>query len=182
MHMEFKYVLELIKNGLYEEFFEDIKNVMPPFMNPEVYGRSILENSSFIASSSNPDPKNHGRGFVARLSGTTVEMLNIWKIMMVGMKLFTYGNNILKFKLNPILNKDFFKSNILTTTLLGSIKLTYINKNDKNTYGENKGTIKELKIVDLDGSIKVINGSEVCGEYAEKIRGRQVKEIEAIIL
>ena len=182
MHMEFKYVLELIKNGLYEEFFEDIKNVMPPFMNPEVYGRSILENSSFIASSSNPDPKNHGRGFVARLSGTTVEMLNIWKIMMVGMKLFTYENNILKFKLNPILNKDFFKSNILTTTLLGSIKLTYINKNDKNTYGENKGTIKELKIVDLDGNIKVINGSEVCGEYAEKIRGRQVKEIEAIIL
>ena len=47
--MEFKYILELIKNELYEEFFEDIKTAMPPFMNPEVYGRSILENSSFIA-------------------------------------------------------------------------------------------------------------------------------------
>lgn len=182
MHMEYKYLLELIKNGLHEEFFEDIKNAMPPFMNPEVYGRSILENSSFIASSSNPDPKNHGRGFVARLSGTTVEMLNIWKIMMLGKKLFSYEDNLLKFKLNPILDKEFFKDNILITTLLGSIKLTYINKKNKNTYGENKGTIKELKIVGLDGNIKVFDGGEICGEYAEKIRGREVKEIEAIIL
>ena len=119
MHMEFKYILELIKNGLYEEFFDDIKTAMPPFMNPEVYGRSILENSSFIASSSNPDERNHGRGFVARLSGTTVEMLNIWKLMMVGEKLFVYEDGILKFRLNPILTKDFFKDNVLITTILG---------------------------------------------------------------
>lgn len=26
-------------------------------MDPEVYGRSVLENSSFIATSNNPDPK-----------------------------------------------------------------------------------------------------------------------------
>ncbi|MBE6072083.1 MAG: hypothetical protein E7208_09010 [Clostridium butyricum] len=182
MHMEFKYILELIKNGLYEEFFEDIKNVIPPFMDPEVYGRSILENSSFIASSSNPDLKNHGRGFVARLSGTTVEMLNIWKIMMVGRNLFNYEEEILKFKLNPILIKDFFKDNILTTTLLGSIKLIYVNTNNKNTFGKNKGSIKEFQIIDLDDNVTVIVGDEVCGEYAEKIRRREIKEIRVTIL
>lgn len=182
MHMEFKYILELIKNGLYEEFFDDIKNAMPPFMNPEVYGRSILENSSFIASSSNPDSKNHGRGFVARLSGTTVEMLNIWKIMMVGRKLFTYEDGTLNFNLNPILAKDFFKDNILITTLLGTITLTYVNNNNKNTFGENKGTIKELQLIDLEENVIVIVGNKVCGEYAEKIRRREVKEIKAIIL
>lgn len=53
--------------------FEDLKNALPPFMDPSVYGRSTLENSSFIASSVNPDESMHGRGFVARLSGTTAE-------------------------------------------------------------------------------------------------------------
>ena len=57
-------------------------------MTPEVYGRSILENSSFIASSRNPNPNNHGRGFVARLSGTTSEMLSMYLLMMQGEKSF----------------------------------------------------------------------------------------------
>ncbi|EKQ50390.1 MULTISPECIES: hypothetical protein [unclassified Clostridium] len=182
MHMEFKYILELIKNGLYEEFFEDIKTAMPPFMNPEVYGRSILENSSFIASSSNPDERTHGRGFVARLSGTTVEMLNIWKLMMVGEKLFAYEDGILKFRLNPILTKDFFKDSALITTILGNIKLIYTNINNKNTFGQEKGIIEEINLVHVDNSITKIKGNEVCGEFAEKIRNGEIVEIQATIL
>ncbi|WP_297417632.1 hypothetical protein [Clostridium sp.] len=182
MHMEFKYILELIKNGLYEEFFEDIKTAMPPFMNPEVYGRSILENSSFIASSSNPDERTHGRGFVARLSGTTVEMINIWKLMMVGEKLFAYEDGILKFELNPILTKDFFKDSALITTILGHIKLIYTNINNKNTFGQEKGIIEEINLVHVDNSITKIKGNEVCGEFAEKIRNGEIVEIQATIL
>ncbi|MFQ9617476.1 MAG: hypothetical protein ACLRY8_18965, partial [Clostridium butyricum] len=182
MHMEFKYILELIKSGLYDEFFESIKSAMPPFMDPEVYGRSILENSSFIASSSNPDEHNHGRGFVARLSGTTVEMLNIWKLMMVGNKLFTYKDEVLTFELNPILSKDFFKDGIIKTTLLGSIKLTYINPENKNTFGEDRGIVNKLKIVDFDGNKYEFYGNKICGEIAAKIRDNQIKEIEAVIL
>ena len=69
MHMSFKYLWELQKAGLYEAFFEALKNHLPPFMDPQVYGRSPLENSSFIVSSAHPDESLHGNGFVARLSG-----------------------------------------------------------------------------------------------------------------
>ena len=182
MHMEFKYILELIKNGLYKEFFEDIKTAMPPFMNPEVYGRSILENSSFIASSSNPDEKNHGRGFIARLSGTTVEVLNIWKIMMVGEKLFSYEDGVLKFNLNPILTKDFFKDGSLTTTILGNIKLVYKNVNNKDTFGPQKGKIEKIKLIDTNNNIIEFKGNEVYGNFAKKIRNKEIVEIEASIL
>ena len=182
MHMEFKYILELIKNGLYEEFFEDIKAAMPPFMDPKVYGRSVLENSSFIASSSNPDKRTHGRGFVARLSGTTVEVLNIWKLMMVGPKLFTYENEELNFNLNPILSKEFFENGIVETTILGEIKLVYNNENNKDTFGENAGDITEIKITDKDNNIININGNKVSGDLAFKIRNCEVKEINAKIL
>lgn len=181
MHMEFKYILELIKNGLYNQFFEDIKTAMPPFMNSEVYGRSVLENSSFIASSSNPDTRTHGRGFVARLSGTTVEVLNIWKLMMVGEKLFTYENNELSFNLNPILARDFFKEGILETTILGKIKLVYNNENNKDTFGEEKGCITKIVVVDNDDAIVTINGNKITGDLAYKIRNCEVKEIKAII-
>ena len=182
MHMEFKYILELIKNGLYEEFFEDIKNAMPPFMNPEVYGRSILENSSFIASSSNPDEKTHGRGFVARLSGSTVEILNIWKLMMVGEKLFVHEDGILKFRLNPILTKDFFKDNILETTILGNIKLIYVNINNKNTFGTERGIIEEIILFDINNNIIKFKGNEVCGDFAEKIRNKEIVKIQANLI
>jgi hypothetical protein len=53
---------------------------MLPFMDPEVYGRSLMECSSFIASSAFPDPSIVGQGFLARLSGSTAEFLDIWKV------------------------------------------------------------------------------------------------------
>ncbi|MBU1913066.1 MAG: hypothetical protein KKB22_06015, partial [Candidatus Omnitrophica bacterium] len=88
LHMEYKYLLEILKKGLYEEFFEEFKNVLIPFQRPERYGRSIFENSSFIVSSAFPDAKMHGRGFVARLSGSTAEMLSIWLLMSAGKEPF----------------------------------------------------------------------------------------------
>lgn len=182
MHMEYKYILELIKNGLYEEFFEDIKTAFPPFMNPKIYGRSILENSSFIASSANPDERNHGRGFVARLSGTTVEMLNIWKLMMVGEKLFSYEDGVLKFKLKPILTKDFFSEGCLTTTLLGTINLIYTNKNNKSTFGPDQGKIEEISLFDANNNVFKFKGNEILGEFAEKIRNGEIVEVHAAIL
>ena len=83
LHMAYKYLLELVKVGLYDEFFEEIKTGLVVFTDPNVYGRSILENSSFIASSANPDESLHGKGFVARLSGSTVEFLNMWVEMFI---------------------------------------------------------------------------------------------------
>ena len=67
-----------------KNFFADFKKAAIPFQNPETYGRSIYENSSFIASSRNPNPSCRGRGFVARLSGSTIEFISMWKEMMFG--------------------------------------------------------------------------------------------------
>jgi len=74
-HMEHKYLLELLRCGLTEEFYSHMKNCLVPFMDPEVYGRSIFENVSFIVSSAHPEEKYHGRGFVSRLSGVTAEFI-----------------------------------------------------------------------------------------------------------
>ena len=73
LHMEYKYLLELLKNGLFDEFYEDFYGALVCFLKPAVYGRSVLENSSFIVSSAHPDASLHGTGFVARLSGSTAE-------------------------------------------------------------------------------------------------------------
>lgn len=180
MHMEFKYILELIKNGLYEEFYKDIKTILPPFMNPEVYGRSILENSSFIASSSNPDEKVHGKGFIARLSGTTIEFLSIWKNMMIGNNIFTFENDELVFNMNPILSEDFFdENNEISFTLLGKIYVKYSNPLRKSTFEGAKVTEIILKYND-DTTVK-FEGNKVIGNFANDIRNLEVKEIYANI-
>ena len=82
--MEYKYLLELLRSGLYPEFIEAARDALIPFQDPDRYGRSIYENSSFLVSSAYPDEKMHGRGFVARLSGSTAEFISIWKGMMFG--------------------------------------------------------------------------------------------------
>jgi hypothetical protein len=88
LHMEYKYFLELLRCGAYEEFFECFRHALVPFLDPAVYGRSILENSSFIASSAHPDEKLHGAGFVSRLTGASAEFLTMWRFMTVGQRPF----------------------------------------------------------------------------------------------
>jgi hypothetical protein len=73
--------LQLLKGKLYDQFFSEMKNGgMLPFMDPEIYGRPLMECSSFIASSAFPDPSIVGQGFLARLSGSTAEFLDMWKV------------------------------------------------------------------------------------------------------
>ena len=148
MHMDYKYMLELLRSGLYREFYTDFKNVMVPFMKPEVYGRSILENSSFISSSSNPDASIHGTGFVARLSGSTAEFVHILILMAIGEKPFSMDENgELQLQFNPALANWLFTDkarkekiwvdgkeksvsfpvNSFTFTFLGDVQVTYLN-------------------------------------------------------
>jgi hypothetical protein len=55
--MSYKFYLELLRGGLYNEFWAEAKTGLVVFMDPKVYGRSPLEASSFIASSAFPDAK-----------------------------------------------------------------------------------------------------------------------------
>ena len=163
LHMEYKFLLGILKSGNYKAFYEEMKNVFIPFLNPKVYGRSILENCSFLASSANPDENLHGRGFVSRLSGSTTEVISIWTEMYLGKTPFVYENGKLGLKLKPMLEAFVFDEkgevsfNFLTTN-----KVTVHNDACDATYN------KSVKYVVIDG-VKY-DGEVVFGEVAEKIR------------
>lgn len=181
LHMAYKYLLSLLKTGLYDEFFEDIQTGLVAFTDPKVYGRSVLENSSFIASSANPDETLHGKGFVARLSGSTVEFLNMWVDMFMGNKLFTMQNDTLTFALNPVLPSDYFKDGKAVFTLFGSIKVTYINEKGNATFGEEAVTPVSYELQYENGETIDIEGSVVSGEQALAIRNKEVSQITVVL-
>ncbi|MCC8044419.1 MAG: hypothetical protein LIP12_02830 [Clostridiales bacterium] len=128
LHMEYKYLLELLKSGLYEEFFQDFHAAAVPFLDPEVYGRSVYENSSFLASSANLDPRRHGRGFVARLSGSTAEFIHMWTLMMFGKQPFVMNekNRTLTLSLQPALPAWLIPADgIVEAKFLGNTTVRY---------------------------------------------------------
>jgi hypothetical protein len=133
--MEYKYLLNLLKAGLYQEFFEDFEHALTPFQDPEVYGRSPLENSSFIVSSAHPDESLHGAGFVARLSGSAAEFLSMWSIMMAGHKPFFMQDGQLCLALRPVLPGWLFaEGGTVTFKFLGNCTVTYHNPNRLDTF------------------------------------------------
>lgn len=182
LHMEYKYLLGLLNAGLYDEYYEDIKTALVPFLNPEVYGRSILENCSFIASSVNPDEAVHGRGYIARLSGSTAEFLSMWFTMMVGEKVFSYEDGELKLTLNPILPGWLFDEfGEVSFTFLSNIKVTYHNAKMANTYGDNGVSAEKTVIINANNETIEITGSVISGEYAKNAREGKIKSIDVYL-
>jgi len=190
LHMSYKYLLELLRCGLAKELFEDAKTMMVPFMDPAVYGRSVLENSSFIASSVCPDSGARGRGFVARLSGSTVEFIHIWLLMTVGEQPFYLKESKLYFRLSPSLPEQWFTKdqkvvmwrgqridipkNSFACALLGEILLIYHNESRADTFG--KSFVKPVRYL-FDGRTK-IEDSYVGPAIANRIRQREYHRIE----
>ncbi|MBD3391312.1 MAG: hypothetical protein GF418_04625, partial [Chitinivibrionales bacterium] len=94
MHMQFKFLLQLFRAGLYERFFEDIRRCWPPFLDPGVYGRSPLENVSFIATAAHPRERFHGRGVQPRMSGSNAEMVEMALHMCFGPRPFVMSKGV----------------------------------------------------------------------------------------
>ncbi len=181
LHMEYKYFLGMLKAGLYESYYQAVKDALIPYQNPEIYGRSILENSSFLASSANPDPSVHGQGFVARLSGSTVEMLSMWLGMFLGEGGFTFEEGKLGFTLAPRLSGDMFdESGEASFMLLGSCKVTYHNESGKNTYGEDGVKVCRMELAGEDGRFTVA-GDRLGEAQARKLREGKISEIYAYL-
>jgi hypothetical protein len=198
MHMEYKYLLELLKKGLAEEFFQIAKNVFPPFLEPKVYGRSIFENSSFIASSVFPDNENQGRGFYARLSGSTAEFVQMWLILTCGASPFILDEKKnLALRLAPILPGEFFIKEAQTVFLydkkgqkqelnlekgsfafkfLSSIPVIYVNPDRKDTW---KAAIKNIVLTDHAGKTVEIKGNTILSDLAAAVRNREIILIKA---
>ncbi|WP_151735681.1 cellobiose phosphorylase [Paenibacillus tengchongensis] len=180
LHMSYKYLLELLKAGLYAEFFGELKTSLIPFLDPEVYGRSTLENSSFIATGGNPDPATHGRGFVARLSGSTAEFLSMWKRMMAGGRMFEVEGGELTLALEPALPGWLFDDRgELSFTFLGRTEVTYRNPRRADTYGGGAAVIRSLTLTWHGGAAQTFCGAVLRGEAAEALRRGEITAITA---
>lgn len=180
LHMSYKYLLAVLKAGLYEEFFRDLETSLVPFMDPAVYGRSTLENSSFIASSVNPDPFVRGRGFVARLSGSTAEFLSMWVYMMAGPGPFHMEDGQLIFRLAPRLpGRLFDEAGEVAFTLLGKTAVTYRNPRKASTFGEGGAKVVSLALTDAEGQTLRVQGDTLAGEKARSVREGRFVSIAA---
>lgn len=202
LHMEYKYFLELLRSGLYDEFSHYLKTSFVPFLDASVYGRSILENSSFIASSAHPDVRVHGGGYVSRLTGASAEMLHIWRMMTVGCEPFLLNDKKeLCLKLDPkipgwlftekgkevsVYTQDSEKTfvqpaNSFAFNLLGDILTVYHNEERLDTYAEDAKIQKILLY--KDGKVLTeMEGDTIPSPYAGMIREGEIDKIEAVII
>lgn len=187
LHMQYKYLLEILKSGLYKEFFDEFSNCLVPFMKPEIYGRSIFENSSFIVSSVFPDDRLHGRGFVARLSGSTAEIISMWILMNVGPRpFFLNEKGELRLSFSPILPawlftkkpQNGFPKNSYAFKFLNSTLVVYHNPRMKNTAGRNSVKTRFI-ILRYDNGKKIeIKQDIIEWPYSQDVRDKKVKRID----
>lgn len=193
LHMEYKYLLELLKKGFYEEFFVDFYNCIVCFFDSKKYGRNVLENSSFIVSSVYPDKSIWGKGFVARLSGATAELINMWIILCLGRDPFYIDkNNDFCIRFSPILNRKLFtkkKQNIdfngknivlpknaFAFKLFSDTLVIYHNPNLKDTYSKECG-IGKVKVTFADREVFFDSGV-IKPPFSLKIRGSKAERID----
>jgi hypothetical protein len=178
LHMEYKYLLEVLRAGLYEEFFQDFKSALVPFLDPQTYGRSPLENSSFIVSSAHPDRSLHGAGFVARLSGSTAEFLSIWQLMMVGPQPFLMSNGELQLMFQPALPGWLFTADdTLAFKFLGQCAVTIHNPRRVDTFTA-AAQIQRIVLADRAGGQTEVAGNIIGAPWAARIRSGDVTRID----
>jgi len=181
LHMEYKYLLELLKSGLYEEFAEDFKKAAIPFLDEEVYGRSVLENSSFIASSKNPNPKIHGKGFVARLSGSTIEFIQMWRIMMFGRNPFTQENGKLVGRFAPMIPSYLLSEDLtVTSTFLGGTAVNY-HFAEKKDYFPGNYKVTGMKVKYHNGAVAEVGGESLNSETCQELRKGLIASVDVTI-
>lgn len=173
LHMTYKYLLGLLKAGQAERFWIEAKTNLVCFMDPQVYGRSTLENSSFIATSNNPNPMVHGQGFVSRLSGSTAEMLSIYHLAVFGKELYSIQDGQLALKLSPLLPADYFKNGLVEANFQGT-NVVYHNPQGTHAY-----LLKPVRYELYRGGRKIdtVEGERLIGPRAAQVRERRFDKI-----
>ncbi len=181
LHMEYKYLLEILKSGMYREFADDFHKAAVPFLDPEVYGRSIYENSSFIASSKNPNAHYHGKGFVARLSGSTVEFIHMWSLMMFGLQPFVVRDGKLTLTFAPALPAYLIgEGRQVEAVFLGKIPVCYHLAEQKD-YLPGGYEVKEIALTRGDGAQTKVEGGVLPEEWAKAVRDGEVSRIDVTV-
>jgi len=200
LHMEYKYLLELLRAGLYQEFYRTMTDVLVPFLSPETYGRSILENSSFIASSAHEDASLHGQGFVARLSGSTAEFIHMWLWMNVGQNPFVLNQrDEICLQFEPALSAQMFTQKSVQTSrlndqgvweeltlpkgsyafhFLSSTLVVYHNPLRKDIFPDSDYQIEKIMLKAADGTETVLTDGFVPAPYARQVRDGEIRRID----
>ena len=157
------------------------------FRDPAEYKRNPIENSSFLVSSGfTIDPRQHGRGCVARLSGSTVEFLHLWIQLFLGDTPFVCEKGRLLFRPEPVLAKSLFSAHAqilkpfgnaeslpadsAACALFGMTLLVYINPKLQNTYGPAAVQPVRYRLYDRDGNIQTLEQQCLKGQVAEALR------------
>lgn len=178
LHMAYKYLLEVLRAGLCDEFFTDMRRGLAPFLDPHTYGRSPLENSSFLVSSAHPDESLHGRGFVARLTGAAAEFISMWSYMMAGPQPFFMRAGELCLAFKPALPGWLFREDgTLTFTFLGQCEVTY----RKPPGAGDPGAVSAVTLHLPAGQQISLPGSVIGAPYAAMVRSGEIKQIEMIL-
>ena len=185
LHMHYKFMLETLRSGLAAEFFDDLQCGLVAFHKPEVYGRSPLENSSFIASSRFPDAQAHGVGFVARLSGATAEWISMVLHMGLGATPFCRVDGALRFEPRPALADWMFSTapsagfgpNSFGFKLFGQTWVVYDNPQRSATYGPQAVAPVSFELRFADGRSETHPGRSLAAPQALALREGQLQSL-----
>lgn len=185
LHMHYKFLLETLRSGLHTQYFADLQKGLVAFLDPASYGRSPLENSSFIASSRFPDAKVHGVGFVARLSGATAEWISMVLHMGLGAAPFVVEAGELRFKPRPVLidwlftldARDGFAVNSFGFKLFGHTWVVYNNPKRHNTFGVDAVAPVAFELRYADGSTQTHMGDSLPWPLACDLRDGKLQSL-----
>ena len=202
LHMEYKFLLEMLRAGLHPEFFEDFRHCAIPFLKPETYGRSTTENSSFLVSEAYPDSALAGKGYMARLSGATAEFIHMWIVMCAGEYPFRVNKKgELEAELNPAIPAWLFTTQTTPIELTapgrqtftqdvppGSFGFMFLGRTlvlyhqdapVKDTFGPGAARIQSLRLTYEDGTMATFYGSIIPTPHAEALRAGRIFTIQA---
>ena len=198
LHMEYKYLLELLRSGQGGAFYEAFAKAGVCFQDPQVYGRSILENVSFLVCSANPNEKLHGGGFYARLSGATAEFMSMWLYMNLGPRPFYLDEEgRLSMRFAPVLpgwlfataarDVSFLRNGQAATArlpaghyafvLLGKTLVAYVNAAGVDTFGPIGARASGIDLVDDAGRSTHVDGGVLGADLAAAVRAGEFKTI-----
>ncbi len=202
-HMEYKWLLEVLRSGLYEEFFDEVRRTLVPFLDPATYGRSTLENCSFIVGSAFPDVKLHGQAFQPRLSGVTSELLQMWTLMVAGEYPFYLDEDRrLRLHLRPILPDWLFTKaegtyryrdgrdgwldvlvprNSFAFKFIGRTLTVYHNKERKATFGKGRAQVVAYALEYRDGTTRTVSGDSLDTSMARDVREGRVRRMDVVL-
>ena len=175
LHMSFKYYLELLRAGLFEQYWTAMETGAPYNMDVDVYGRSPVECGSFIVSSAYPDKKMWGSSFLARLSGSTAEFLSMWILAMAGAQPFQIIHDELALVLKPALPANLFtQEDIVSFSFLSVVTVNYHNPLKLDTW---KTTVVEYELT-CQGQVFKVKAAHVGAHLAAKVRAGDCESID----